>query len=164
MMGDAGSGTRSPMPRLGVDLIDTRRIGRVAADFGASAEHFVLGQGDGDEAGAQMWPVTASLTVRLAGTLAVKEAWLKAGGRRQPGWRFTDAWLAAAPASRWPAVGSLAMTAFTRHLHCDLLAAGTVREQRPRRAAEARAEGQPSADAWAWCGRRDHWLISGVIL
>jgi phosphopantetheinyl transferase (holo-ACP synthase) len=87
----------------------------------------------------------------LGASLGAKEAWIKAAGRRPPGWVFSDADLV--PGAAAPGDAAAVTAAFAEDLGTAAPETACLRPDR-RNGSHA---GQP-----AWYGVHDEWLIAVV--
>jgi phosphopantetheine--protein transferase-like protein len=145
---DARAGQRR---RIGIDVVHLGRLDRMHHELGTLLE-------------ARLWHPDERLAAQdlqagdrlrsLAASLAVKEAWVKAAGRRPPGWVFSDANLVPGAASRGDAAAALAV--FAQDMLTTPAETGCLH-------ADHRSPSQaPGAGLPAWYGVHDEWLIAGV--
>jgi phosphopantetheinyl transferase (holo-ACP synthase) len=91
----------------------------------------------------------------LAASLAAKEAWIKAAGRRPPGWVFSDASLtpgALPPRALAPGHGAAGMEMFAQDMATTPAETGYLdADRRTRHGGQA-----------VWYGVHDEWLIAGA--
>jgi phosphopantetheinyl transferase (holo-ACP synthase) len=90
----------------------------------------------------------------LAASLAAKEAWIKAAGRRPPGWVFSDASLT--PRASAPGCAAAVMEMFAQDMATTTPATGCLHADR-RNGSEMHHAGQA-----VWYGVYDEWLIAGA--
>lgn len=129
------------LSRIGVDVLDLNRIGRIAGDFGPAADVALL---DAAEQAAVARLDAPERARALAAALGTKEAWLKARGRRPDGWRFPDARYV--PEAGRPGHVDAVIGRFLDDLDVHLGGAGTVH------------------DGWAWHAyHHQRWLVAAVI-
>jgi hypothetical protein len=130
-----------------VDVVDLRRIERIAADFGPALERRLLHPLEREQLAAMEPPAKVR---RLGAALATKEAWIKAQSGRPSGWTFDlAAFLPVAVCDRPGAVDSLVVE-FVEDLGATSVEVGIV------------CEGAAGAH-WAWHGLYEHWLISALL-
>jgi hypothetical protein len=134
------------MTGLGVDVVDLTRVGRMYADFAEPTSAALLSAPE-RRALHRLGPDERVLA--LAAALGVKEAWLKATGRRPGGWRFPDARYEPDGPPGPVEVGAV-RARFLADLGLPLAGAGTVPEP-------------AGAPAHAWYARYGDFLIAAVL-
>jgi phosphopantetheine--protein transferase-like protein len=137
--------------RIGIDVVHLGRLERMHDELGSLLE-------------ARLWHPDERLAAEdmnavgrlryLAASLAVKEAWIKAVGRRPPGWVFSDASLVLSAAAAGDAAAVIA--AFASDMRTTTPETGCLHADH-RDGSQTPRDGQH-----AWYGVHDEWLIAGV--
>jgi phosphopantetheinyl transferase (holo-ACP synthase) len=140
-----------------VDVVDLRRLERIAADFGPALERRLLHPVERE----RLATLDADGRVRRVGAaLGAKEAWIKARARRPPGWTFDRAALLPACEAAPPAAVQALLAAFVGDLGVTAVETGRVVEDPDLLEPSGAA---PPGSRWAWHGRYDHWLIAALL-
>jgi phosphopantetheine--protein transferase-like protein len=136
---DARTGQRG---RIGIDVVHLGRLDRMHDELGTLLEARVWHP---DERRAAEGMNAADRLRYLAASLAAKEAWIKAAGRRPAGWVFSDA-----------ADAADVIAAFAQDMLTTAPEIGCLHADR-RNGSRTLLAGQH-----AWYGIHDEWLIAGV--
>jgi phosphopantetheinyl transferase (holo-ACP synthase) len=139
-------------PRIGVDVVHLSRLGRMHAELGMLFEARLWHP---DERMAAEGMNAAGRLRYLAASLAAKEAWIKAAGRRPPGWVFSDARLTLRATA--PGHGAAGTEMFAWDMATTTAETGCLHADR-RNGSQAPPEGQA-----VWYGVHDEWLIAGSM-
>lgn len=141
--------------RIGIDVVDLGRMRRITDDYGPAAAATLLAPAEH----AALTGLDADGRARVIGAaVGVKEAWLKAHGRRPPGWLFPHAHYAPGDVADGPALLDAALADFAHDLGTPPARTGRVTAL-PGAPAPA---GTPTG--WAWHAPYEHWLVSAVVV
>lgn len=133
--------------RIGVDVVHVPRLDRMHAELGTLIETRLWHP---DERMAAEGMNAADRLRFLATSLAAKEAWIKAAGRRPPGWVFSDARLT--PGAAAPGHRAAGMEMFAQDMATTPAEIGCLH-----------ADGRtPHGGEAVWYGVHDEWLIAGA--
>jgi phosphopantetheine--protein transferase-like protein len=137
--------------RIGVDVVHVPRLARMQAELGSLIEAR-LWHPDERTVAEGMNP--ADRLRYLAASLAAKEAWIKAAGRRPPGWVFSDASLT--PGATAPGRGAAELEMFAQDMATTPAETGCLHADRRNGSVT------PHAGQDVWYGVHDEWLIAGA--
>jgi phosphopantetheinyl transferase (holo-ACP synthase) len=137
--------------RIGVDVVHLPRLERMHAELGAAIEARLWHPGE--RMAAEDMDAADRLRY-LAASLAAKEAWIKAAGRRPPGWVFSDASLT--PRATAPGYGAAVLEMFAQDMATTTPETGCLHADR-RNSSQTAHAGQA-----VWYGVHDEWLIAGA--
>lgn len=150
-MTDARTGQRG---RIGIDVVHLGRLDRMHDELGTLLEARVWHP---DERRAAEGMNAADRLRYLAASLAAKEAWIKAAGRRPAGWVFSDASLVPGAADLDDAADAGdVIAAFAQDMLTTAPEIGCLHADR-RNGSRTLHAGRR-----AWYGIHDEWLIAGV--
>lgn len=149
-MTDIGTGEQY---HIGVDVVHVPRMDRMRAELGTAIEERLWHP---DERMAAAGMNAADRLRYLAASLAAKEAWIKAVGRRPPGWVFSDASLILRTAAPGHGAIAMEMEMFAQDVATTKPETGCLHADR-RNSNETPHIGQA-----VWYGVHDEWLIAGA--
>ncbi|MEU3351638.1 4'-phosphopantetheinyl transferase superfamily protein [Streptomyces sp. NPDC037389] len=141
--------------RIGIDVVDLGRMRRIADDYGPAAAGTLLAP---DEHAALAGLDAAGRARAIGVAVGVKEAWLKAHGRRPPGWLFPHAHYVPGDQDAPSALLDAALADFAHDLGTPPAGTGRVTALPGAPAPAGTTAG------WAWHAPYEHWLISAVVV